>query len=174
MDMKANCIRLERNQTKTKAPRVIYMRGDFLKVIEKAKEVRDGGHHCCPWVVHISGQPIKNFIHGWKALMKRIGLQGLLFHDLRRTGVRNLGRAGVPETVEMKISGHKTRSVFDRYNITSEEDLQVAAERLDQYIQRTKQMVIVAATVAVEESSAIQSSGQSYASCGKYGGGGEI
>ncbi len=135
MDMAAHCIRLEAKQTKTKSPRVIYMAGEFLTVMQKAKEVRDRYHPYCPWVVHINGKPVRNFDHGWTALMKRLGLEGLLFHDLRRTGVRNLVRAGVPETVAMKISGHKSRSVFDRYNITNEEDLKKAAERLAAHIQ---------------------------------------
>jgi integrase len=78
-----------------------------------------------------NGKPVEGFRKIWKAFCTRAGVPDLLFHDLRRSGVRNLRRLGVQESVAMRISGHKTRSVFERYNIVDEADLADAASRLD-------------------------------------------
>jgi len=127
VDLKQGIIRIESDETKNKKAEKIYLTGELLEVMQAMQGRRRLG---CPYIFHLDGKPIKEFNKAWNRICQKIGLKGKLFHDLRRTAVRNLVRAQVNERVAMEISGHKTRSVFDRYNITSDEDLKEAAIKL--------------------------------------------
>jgi integrase len=83
-----------------------------------------------PYVFHYRGGPIGTIAVGWNAAAKRAGCPGRIPHDLRRTAVRNLVAAGIPEKTAMLLTGHRTRSVFDRYHIVSEPDLRAAVAKL--------------------------------------------
>ena len=79
---------------------------------------------------HRDEHPIKVFRRAWLTACRKVGIPGRLFHDLRRTATRNMVRAGIYERFAMQIAGHKTRRVFDRYDIVSEGDLREAAQKL--------------------------------------------
>ena len=141
VDLKARVVRLEPGETKNDEGRTIPLLGELADMLAMQKQIRDQKWPHAAEVFHRYGKPIKDFRGAWDEASKRADLWDAesgrptrIFHDLRRTGARNLVRAGVPERVVMAIGGWKTRSVFDRYNIVNERDLHDAARKLEQHV----------------------------------------
>jgi integrase len=121
-------IRLYSGETKNDEGRVVVMTDTVRRLLEPCITGKKAGDHV---FARANGKPVRDFRSTWKNVCEQAGVPGLLFHDLRRTAVRNMVRSGIPERVAMQISGHKTRSIFDRYNIVSERDLRDAARSME-------------------------------------------
>jgi integrase len=152
IDLKAGIIRLEPGTTKNDEGRSFPFRAlpALATLIERQREattaVERETKRIIPWAFHRQGEPIRDFRGAWAKACIAAGLFEVrppkpgetegekrptrLFHDLRRTAVRNLERAGVSRSVAMKLTGHKTESVYRRYAIVSEGDLAQGVAKL--------------------------------------------
>lgn len=114
--------------TKNEKAHVIPINDALRAIVECRRAARVLGS---PWVFcRKNGEKIGDFEKVWKAACSAAGCAGTLFHDTRRSGITALSKAGIPEGQIMRISGHKTRSVFDRYNIANLDDLKAALDRV--------------------------------------------
>jgi integrase len=124
VDFESGSIVLQAGETKNGEGRIVpILAGDMHDLLNGAKQERDAKWPDCPWVFNRQGEQIKDFRATWANACERAGVPDLNFHDLRRTAVRNMRRAGVSQVVRMKISGHKTDSMERRYNIVDTDDI---------------------------------------------------
>jgi len=142
VDLVGGVVRLDPERSKSKSARLLPLSLPLREVIERRVALRLLES---PLVFHKDGVPVGDWRKTWNRACRLAGFPEKRFHDLRRTVARNLVRSGVPERVAMALLGHKTRSVFDRYNIVSEADLKQAAGRLAYYVSAQSPLVPVAA-----------------------------
>ncbi|HTQ61125.1 MAG TPA: site-specific integrase [Candidatus Solibacter sp.] len=128
VDLLSNTVSLYSGETKNGEPRTVYLTEEcrlLVTELRKSKQPEDF------LLTRKNGESIHDLRGTWAALTEEAKLPGLLLHDFRRSAVRNMIRRGVPQKTAREISGHKTDSVFNRYNIVSEADLQEAARKIE-------------------------------------------
>jgi integrase len=140
IDLSAGTMRINPGGSKTGEGRIVYLSSEVKKMMEeqiqRVRALSRTMGRVIPYLFphfpkgRFQGERIRDFRKSWASACKKAGLYGMLRHDLRRTAARNLIRSGVPEVVSMRITGHRTRAVFDRYNIVSPTDLQEAARKM--------------------------------------------
>jgi len=139
LDLEAGTIRLDPGTTKNDEGRVVYMTPELKRQVtaqvDRVRSLeRELGRIIPPLFPHLrgrfKGRQRRDYRKAWATACRDAGVSGKLRHDFRRTAVRNMVNAGVPERVAMTVTGHKTRAVFDRYHIVSPGDLQDVARRL--------------------------------------------
>jgi integrase len=149
LDLEAGTLRLDPGTTKNDDGRVVYLPPECKRLLaaqlERVHQVERRLGRIIPYLFPhlrgtktrrpgtrgpVLGERIQDFQKTWERARAAAGLRGTLRHDFRRSAVRNMVNRGIPERVAMMISGHRTRSVFDRYHIVSPGDLREAARRL--------------------------------------------
>jgi integrase len=133
VDRNQGIVTLEVGETKNDEGRTVYMDNELKEVFDSQWGQRT---NLLPYVFlnNKGTDKVKRFDKAWNKACRDAGIGKRLFHDFRRTAVRNMVRAGNPERVAMMISGHKSRSVFERYNIVNDSDLRLAAQRQEEYL----------------------------------------
>jgi integrase len=124
-------VRLHAKDAKSGYGRILALEGPLRAIIERRLAAR---RLDCPLIFHRRGRPIGDIRKRWRSACAAGGVTGKLLCDLRRTAIRNMVRAGVDPAVNMKISGHRTRAVFDRYNIIAQADLRDAVLKTQAYV----------------------------------------
>ena len=135
VDFAHGWLRLDPGESKNGEGREFPFTPELRRVLEAQREMvrtieREYGRLIPSVFVHPNGRRIKDFRGAWAKACKAAGVPGRLVHDYRRTTVRNLERAGVPRSAAMKMTGHKTETVYRRYAITDSAMLQEAAVKL--------------------------------------------
>lgn len=113
--------------TKNSRARKVPMPPDVRAAVEACCKGKQPDAHVFTWP---SGKPILDFRASWSKACKAAGVPGLSFHDLRRSAVRNMRRKGLTAAVAMRVTGHLTRTVFDQYDVTADQDLLNAVGKL--------------------------------------------
>jgi integrase len=137
VDRKQGIVRLEAGETRNDEARTVFLDDELRDVFQRQWQIRKDQNTLSPYVFpnHSGTGKIKDFRSAWFSACKTAGIGRRLFHDFRRTAIRNMVRSGTPERVAMMISGHKTLSVFDRYNIVNDADLKAASKRQADYLE---------------------------------------
>jgi integrase len=145
-DVRDGNIYLRGVHSKNGEPYYVPVVGELTQLVDRRKDARsvktDSGVVLCSLVFHRVGLPVLEFRKSWATACKKAGCEGRLFHDLRRSAARNLIRSGVSKDVAKQVGGWKTDSMFSRYNVTGEEDLRDAMQKVTQFHKAEQQKVV--------------------------------